>query len=284
MRANRQLAAVLAFGLLTCGSSVNADWVTIQQDYNSYGHLGNAGENCAPTATANSFQYLQNRYGARAGNLVPGAGTDLESARDKLINGWTNAGGVQRAGMGSCGASAKSWWETKAQWVEDFGTGKLKLAGQVHLNGGANPFAGWFDGGYLQDIFPQWDFLWTELAHGEDIELGIRFRDGAHAITLTSLKFDDQNGNAQWDNGEARKLDYLDPNDTSRLIEADLTILNDGSLGFRWDNGNNAARDAYIDLAYTESVPEPGVLALFGLALMFLFVSGMNQRKKESSN
>ena len=279
MKTTKPMAAVLALGLLVGSSIANADWVTIQQNYNLYGHLENAGANCAPTATANSFQYLQNRYGAEAGNLIPGAGTDLASARDKLINGWTNANGVVRAGMGDCGASQKSWWETKAQWIDDFGGPHVKVKGQVKTpNGGPNPFAGWYRGNLLQDIFPQWDFLWSELSHGEDIELGFVIEGGGkHAITLTSLKFDDTNGSGVWDNGEARKLDYLDPNNTSALIEADLTLLaagaGSGALGFRWDNGSNVPANVYIDLAYTESVPEPGTLALIALALAVFTIS-----------
>ena len=274
MISSRRIAALLTLGLLVGASSVSAAWVTIQQDYNLYGHLENKGGNCAPTATANSFQYLQNRYGARAGNLIPGAGTDLASARDKLINGWTNANGDVRAGMGDCGASQKSWWETKALWVQDFGTSHVKIDGQVRVNGGANPFAGWYRGDLLEDIFPQWDFLWSELSHGEDIELGFRFAgNGAHAITLTSLKFDDVNGNNIWNVGEARKLDYLDPNDTSKLFEADLSLLPSGALRFLWDNGVNTARNVFIDLAYTESVPEPGTLLLFAIAMIAVTVA-----------
>lgn len=277
MSPSKRLAmTIMATGLLVTASIGEAAWVTIQQDYNQYGHLENRGGNCAPTATANSFQYLQNRYGDRAGTLVPNPqqaandNTDpLAFVRDMLIGGWTNGNNVQRAGMGDCGASQRSWWETKAQYIDDFGSSHVKVKGQVNI-GQNNTFAGWYRGDALQNIFPQWDWLWGELAHGEDIELGLRFSDGAHAITLTSLKFDDTNGNDMWDVGEARKLDYLDPNDTSRLIEADLTLLASGALGFRWDNGNNGARDAFIDLAYSESVPEPGTLGLLALALLLV--------------
>ncbi|MCC6474843.1 MAG: hypothetical protein IT514_14000 [Burkholderiales bacterium] len=265
-----KIAAALA--LCMTGTWAYADWIGIQLPYNQFGHLENVGGNCAPTATANSFQYLQNRYGAGAGNLIPGAGTDLASARDKLINGWTNAKGEVRAGMGDCGASERSWWETKSYWVTDFGSSHVKVDGQVKLTG-ANPFAGWYWGDVLENVSPTWDFLWREISHGEDIELGIRYAGGAHAITLTSLKFDDTNGNMAWDAGEARKLDYLDPNDTSKLFEADLTYnVTEARLEFVWDNGQkNSNKQSHIALAYTESVPAPGVLLLLALGLSLLW-------------
>ena len=77
------------------------------------------------------------------------------------------------------------------------------------VNEPAPTIATWFKSDLLTTDFPTWDFLLGELIHQEDIELNLIALDNsfAHAVTLTSLMFDDTNNNKEWDAGEARKID-----------------------------------------------------------------------------
>lgn len=241
-----------------------ADPITlgVQLPYDQFGHLMNRGGRCAATATINSFQYLENAYPKVYGdsNLLPGAGNagDLGSSRDALDGGWTHDG-EDRDGMNGCPTDGwERFWEAKVEWIDDFAPGTTDVKGQFRV-GNEDP-SGWKQGDKIENVYPTWEFLLTELAHGEDVE--IAFADpvtggSSHSVTLTSLKWDDMGDkNGKWDDGEPRKIDYLDPNDPSRLIEADLTELGFGALGFRWDNGANPAADVHIYYAFSES-PKP---------------------------
>lgn len=242
--------------LVLFGSTARADWISIQKDYELYGHVSNVDNCCAPTATINSFRYLENKYPhiydtkLTKGNIV--------QSRDLLANGWD-----ERVGMG-CPSSYKSWWEHKVWWIEDNAPNTTVFKGIVNKNP-----AGWHRAEDLAQGLPTWAWLWEELGKCEDVEIGIQWgTDLGHALTLTSLKFDDTNGNQQWDAGEARKIDYLDPNDPSHLTETNLTEGASGQLEFTW-----GTQLVWIDLAYSESpVPEPGVLVILGAGSLTLLL------------
>ena len=91
--------------------------------FDKYGHLMNSGGQCAATSTINSFQFLVNQYPGVYGqtSLIPGAGTDLPSARDKLNSGW-DFNGQHRNGMAGCpgGLNFQGIWEAKGDWLDDF--------------------------------------------------------------------------------------------------------------------------------------------------------------------
>ena len=147
--------------------------------YNDYGHLANAGPRCASTATINSFQFLMNKYPEiRKTNLIPGAGTDLASARGALHDGWKNKNGEQRAGVKpECGQAGfgkhrQFWWEAKAHWVDDFAPGEIALRGMVFTDGLDQPDpTKWVSGDKLVKGALTWDFLWKQISDGEDVEI-----------------------------------------------------------------------------------------------------------------
>lgn len=273
------VAAVLFAGVLIPVFTANAGYIEITLPYAKYGHVYNtdsglAGGNpigyCAPTATANSFVFLENQYPSVYGNsLTPAPEPGDINLRNRLATGWMSPGGTKRTGMynpGSGGSSDKDWWEHKVWYIEDFAPNTTVFSGMIE----ANP-AGWHDAADLIQGSPTWGFLWQEVADAENVEIKINIpgESLAHALTLTSMKFNDANDNHQWDVGEARWIDYLDPNDPSQLFTGAVQPNLAGTrLEFYWDNlGANDPRWVTISGAFSESpVPEPVnvALAIFG--------------------
>ena len=294
----RYLRAVVVAGAciapLSTPAHAQANWVGVQLNYDRFGHLANQGASCAATATANSFRFLENQYPTRYAN-DPLTGGDPATARDRLRDGWTAPGGAQRAGMG-CGPAPRVWWNTKVTYVNDFAPGTTTFGGQFAgsffndalgtTDYGLNLFT---PGGIVQDRPPTFEFLLQELRQGEDIEIAFQAAGGVdHAMTLTSLHFDDQNFNDVWDGNEAATLDYLDPNNPTQLFERPLrrvTKTVNGTdyafLEFDWANGgvNPQANNAFIYLAFTESpVPEPATIVLVATGLLLVVVLGRRAR------
>lgn len=240
--------------------------------YGDYGHLANAGGKCAATATINSFQFLANKYKAiGATKLIPGAGTDLASARDKLDGGW----GAGRPGIGGCpvGGKLKGWWEAKNRWIDDYAPGTITTTGML-IAPGEPAMNTWYKGKQLINGTPSLDFLYTEIKAGEDVELAFDNAAGNdHAITLTGFSFNDKNNDGKPQINESPMITYLDPNNASKLLTGSLvsSALNGGSLGFTWDNGSNPKADVSIYLAFAESpVPEPGPFWVIAPGLLIL--------------
>lgn len=275
----RLLAAVVFMGILSFTAS--AALIQLQLPYPEYGHVYNtdsglAGGNpvpwCAPTATANSFQFLENHYPS----ILPGqplTGGNVIGLRNSLATGWTNSGGIPRPGMivgpNFLFATDQSWWEHKVWWIEDHAPANtIVFGGMIE----SDPST-WYRGGDLIQGSPTWNFLWQEVEDGENVEIKIDTGTSlAHVLTLTSMNFDDLNNNLMWDPNEPRMIDYIDPNNPSQLFWA--TVKNDlaGSrLQFWWNNGGaNEARWVTIEGAYTESIPEPTVFGLLVLGMMTL--------------
>ncbi len=124
----------------------------------------------------------------------------------------------------------------------------------------------WYLGSALTAAAPTWQYLWGEVGDAEDIELKIDTGTStAHAITLTGMKFNDTNGDGQWDNGETADIIYSDPNAPAAAFTAQVTLGVDGRLHFTWN-----AENVSIQGAFCESVPEPSVLSLLVLGLVAL--------------
>lgn len=274
----RLLAAVVFMGVLSFTAS--AALIQLQLPYLEYGHVyntdsGMAGGNpvpwCAPTATANSFQFLEKHYPL----ILPGqplTGGNVIGLRNQLATGWIGADNIQHPGMivSPQGSSDQSWWEHKVWWIEDHvPANTIVFGGMIE----SDPTS-WYRGGDLIQGSPTWNFLWQEVADGEDVEIKIDIGTSvAHVLTLTSMNFDDINNNLVWDPGEARMIDYIDPNNPSQLFQATVSANLVGSrLEFWWNNGgaNLPPRWATIEGAYTESVPEPTVLGLLVLGMLTL--------------
>ena len=257
--------------LLGLGEQARADTIVgTKLDYDDFGHVENDGNRCAATATINSFKYLWTKYPDRYGNtrLLRGgaaSGNDLEAARDALVDGWTNLDGTTRSGMG-CGTDYKSFWETKVHWIEDWAPGTTTFDGMVSITG--DDPTKWYGGSVLENAFPTWAFLWTELHHGEDVELTL-YDDASkkwHAVTLTGLQFKDTDGDGVWDPGEQRGIFWLDPDKPDQFYNSTLQLY-EGRLLLGYNTGGSS-KTVSIRGAYSESpIPEPTTFALLGLGL-----------------
>lgn len=266
---------LIAQALLVIAPLAQSAMVGVQLNYADFGHLENFGSACFATSVANSMRYLENRYPTVYNGAL--TGNDLEAARDRLRDGWTSPGGVNRAGTG-CPGTFQSQWEGKVHYFEDFAPGTTTFAGMIDPRIGTN---GWYRGNLLANALPTFEFLLNELMHGEDVEIGFFKGQLSHAVTLTSLFFDDLNGNLMWDAAtEAAKIDYLDPNHTDQLYQSALTLAG-GFLTFNWNNGgaNAPVNGVQIFMAYAESpAPEPTTLLLLGLALLLLMLRAPARR------
>lgn len=264
------------FLLLLYPSNGMSTLISIQLDYDLFGHVKNTPAGvCAATSVINSFQFLMNRYPTVYGktDLIPGAGTDIVEARDKLDGGWIY-NDTWRPGMGAVAGQLthQRIWESKIWWVEDFAPNTTVFDGMYFMPG--TDLSTWYHGEVLDNAFPTWEFLWVELSHGEDIEIAFD-KPGtslSHQISLTSLKFDDVNDNKKWDAGETRWLDYLDPNNPTKLFEAVLEFNETYKyFMFDWNNGgaNNPVEDVRIFSAMSESpIPEPSTIFLMGFGIL----------------
>lgn len=220
---------------------------------------------CAAVATMNSFVYLENRYPQVYQNQ-PLTGGDPQSATTALASGWgTRAGMYGMDPNDPTSAKDRRIWENKVYWLEDKAPGKTTLAGQYYRS-----TVGWHRGDALQgDTYPTWEFLWSELARCEDVEIAF----DSHCVTLVDLFFNDQDGDGERDPGEATKLGYLDPNpqagNTHPNNQFQITdlLFEGGRLRFEWWQDS---KNWDIEFAFAESpIPEPATLLLVVCSWMF---------------
>jgi hypothetical protein len=261
--------------IIGVASQAVADWQEIVKPWELYGKVWNTSDGtptgnpvgwCAPTATINSFIYLENKYPSiYDGLLTPG--TDLE-ARNAL-----------RDYMGGCaqGATPQQWWEGKVKYIEDYAPGTTVFEGMVYWD----PM-GWYRQEDLVWGYPTWDFMWEQLSKCQDVEIGIYplYEEEGHALTLTSMHFDDTNGNLQWDPMlETAAIDYLDPNNPTQVFWANVGLNTvENRLQFMWYNGGyNPQQTVYIGLAFAESVPEPAAIILLSLSGLMIVLKRRNR-------
>lgn len=253
---------------IVCGGWVDVnlapDYWEHRQQYDTYeGYLRNKTIDghgaCSATSMINSFWYLQNDFPSvytPGHELIPDA--NLGAARDSLHKLIWNPSHGEDAGNMRC------VWEEKIKWFERFdapGVFKGMYAWSIE---------GWYKpAGLTGGKHPTWDWLWKELSHKENVEIFVLSGDPndpnhfGHAVTLTSLHFNDVNDNKVWDEGEERKIDYLDSNAPWKFKVVDLWEHPDGSLGF--NDPDMIGDDVWIFAAFSESVPEPSTMLLLGL-------------------
>jgi len=239
---------------------VTTDYYTIQKPLVEYGHVSqldpgiiNGNAACGPTATINSFIYLQNHYGLTG--LVPGDPIDAvnELGRDMGLT----AGGVTD---------------------DNFVTGKrtyldLYAPGQIYMHGVDDQGAG----GLTMGI-PSWQFIYEELSACEDVEVGFSWvgESSGHWITATSFHFTDNDGDQTIDASETATLDFIDPwggvETPAVELLGTLTMGNDGFLNLTYAGGAaGGGATGRIDIVVSESpVPEP-----LTMVSAFLAVSGL---------
>jgi hypothetical protein len=270
------LLAPLAVAPAARGDQLTADlWTTYGPlyghiDQNSDASNVNANEACGPTATANSFLYLQNRFGIS--NIVAANPYDtiheLETDMDFDKNGVFD----------------NKFVSGKEQYLHDhglyFGANDPRNRVQVEWQAdNVTPDDQFRQGG--AKTAPTAQFLYDQLSRGQDVELGFSWFNsntgqysgaGGHWVTATSINFDTVSMTGA--------VDFFDPWDGVH-IEGNLRMAN-GHMIIDYTGGGagNGAADGgdpdnpgqaasgMVDIVVAESpVPLPSA-AWMGLVLL----------------
>lgn len=237
------------------GSAIAANSYHVQLDTSKFGRIdqanvplnpGGGGQNsCVPTATMNSFTWLQNTNPTLLGTSLTGA-NPTASASDLGNNfmGSTSNGGT----------GANGWLDGKKAWIAAKAPGKVTVGGQSALYTGTNAD--------IAQVTPTWQFFFNALTMGCDVEIGILPNAGGigHALTLTSFHWDDINMDNVIQMTENATIDFIDPanpaNDMVRRIWQDGA----GTLQTNYGGGY------YVALTAIEcAVPTPGAFAVAAL-------------------
>jgi hypothetical protein len=271
--------SLAAVGLLAGGAGrTRAAPIThnIQNPQNLYGHLdqanvplppGGGGENsCVPTAVTNSFTYLQNAFSQVYHNLLTPNGAQAAA---------TDLGANFMGSTSTAGTTGNNWINGTFNYVEAKAPNRTSYDAQFAAYGGALRF--------VQKINPTIGFLVSELAAGEDVEIGVIPLTGGigHALTITGLSWVDTNGNGLLDGIERATLSGVDP--AGGVDFNNLTLFPTDANGFIETNyfmrGMNA--DSTFALALAESpVPEPATVILLGIGAAGLVGYGWLPRKR----
>ena len=228
------------------------------------------GENsCVPTATINSFTWLQNAYPLIYG-LDGGGAPALQGGQGSWQAAAALLAGPQYMNTDlNNGTTLANWISGKVSYLNAFAPGKTIFAGMETLSGVGRPV-------WDQNANPTVNFLLQELQAGEDVELGIYpTSDIGHALTLTGLIWNDADNNGAFNAGDILTLNTIDP--VNPLVNTPLTLNPGNPMTIFGLNYNNYT----LKVALAESpVPEPGTLALTssGLAAL-LFIARRRQGK-----
>jgi len=261
----RQIGRCLVWGgVVMVGLTSQAQPVIYNIDLSGLGY-GNISQNtpgiinganaCVPTATVNSFFFLQNYYGINS--LGPGNGLLTQENATNAVNELGADMGLTN-NIGNNGVSDIGFIAGKLQYLNNHG-----LSNTVSLEYEA------VDVG--QRITPTWQFIYNQLMATQDVEVVFGWYGGSdgHCVTVTSFDFTDNTGRGIIDAGDPATLDFTDPWDGQHYVGT-LT-MNGGSLELSYVGGA-AGTGAWglIDAAVAESpIPEPstlGLLVIGGLA------------------
>jgi len=256
----RQVCRCLVLGgVVMVGFTSQAQPVIYNIDLSGLGY-GNISQNtpgiinganaCVPTATVNSFFFLQNYYGINS--LGPGNGSLTQANATNAINELGADMGLTNNGVTQAGFIAGKW-----QYLSDH-----QLTNQISMEWESVAVGG---------VTPTWQWIYNQLMATQDVEVAFAWFGGSdgHCVTVTSFDFADNNNNHTIDFGELAHLDFTDPWDGQHYVGT-LT-MNGGSLELSYVGGAaGAGAWGLIDAAIAESpIPEPstlGLLVIGGLA------------------
>ena len=257
------LMSVLLIGVLMTCTQAWGTVYTVDKNCAEFGHINQhsldrseddwlGGMACAPTATMNSFIYLQSHYPTIYDNLlVPaGAGQDVIKARELALN-FMNTSQFT-------GTTIYDWAWGKHDFLEQYAPGKTIYHGQTTYNG-------WDMRGrpdWALNSIPSWDFLYNQLFACQDVEIGIWWdaSEIGHALTLCGMSWNDATNSGT--------IDFIDPWDGVCYNDWALALQMDGKLHM-----NYAAHSYYVDLALAESaVPEPSAFLMLGSGFVGILI------------
>ena len=231
--------------------------------------IGASGINsCAPTATMNSFTYLENTYpwDYPHNDLMGGQATWTQAAIQLALNMDTTTANA---------TSLQGWVAGKVGWFTANAPAQIRYAGMgpsFSVNGSfpASTAYSWYHA-----ATPTPAFLLQELQSGEDVEIGIVPAFGvSHVLTLTGIVYHNASGNPNSYGGrDTVTLNTIDPANPG--VNTQL-VLNPGTMTI---SGANPSYGTYsIAVALAES-PVPEGSTTIGLLLMGLTVTGLLHRR-----
>ena len=256
----RQVGCCLALGTaIMVGLTSQAQPVIYNIDLSGLGY-GTISQNtpgiingvnaCVPTATVNSFFFLQTYYGISG--LGPGNGLLTAGNATNAVNELGVDMGLTNNGVTQAGFIAGKW-----QYLSDH-----QLTNQISMEWESVAVGG---------VTPTWQWIYNQLMATQDVEVAFAWFGGSdgHCVTVTSFDFTDNNNNHIIDIGDLAHLDFTDPWDGQHYVGT-LT-MNGGSLELSYVGGAaGAGAWGLIDAAVAESpIPEPstlGLLVIGGLA------------------
>lgn len=233
-----------------------AGFLTRSVIQNGHLNLQAANNQCAPMAVANSLQWLKTSQGV----AVPDTHKVGLKGDDSLVgklDGTMNRDVTSRA-LGS-GLDALPILSGKLDYLKTANLGSLIVKHQGLLGGGDVTSSGLSSKGMGTAIDPQ--FIFDELQHGEDVELGYIGDGVAHFVDVIAAGF---TLGVPWIKYVSDHLQTdVDPTDTKGTGKVDFSYIVGGKLVDEKDAPN-------IAFIITQSVPEPAeyLMLLLGLPLM----------------
>ena len=236
-------------------------------DLSGLGGYGNISQNtdginfgakaCVPTATVNSFFFLQNYYGISG--LGPNDGPLTQANATNAVN---ELGADMKLNGG--GVTDADFISGKLQYLSNHGFANTISLEYQAVDVGLN-------------ITPTWQFIYNQLMATQDVEVAFAWGGAngeGHCVTVTSFDFTDNTGLGKIDAGDPATLDFIDPWDG--LSYVGTLSMNNGSLELSYVGGAAGPDGGWgiIDAAVAESpMPEPstlGLLAIGGLVALRL--------------
>jgi hypothetical protein len=270
---------VMSFLVVTClahtlPAAITYD-IDLDPDNSLYGHLdqndvlagGVGGQNsCAPTATMNSFIYLQNRFSS-----VYGTNDELMGPHDEWVDAAIDLADNFMKTDPVKGTKDANWINGKYDWLETYAPGKTTYAGFDEFTTGNQP---WVTMG-----IPPLMFLIQQLLKGANNELGISpaIAGIGHVLTLTSLHWTDEDMDGIFDDDtEDLSIDGIDPGGGALFEYSLKTIMSDDKSYLGFDGG---PYDGYrIDAALAEvAIPEPASVFIWTLLATTLAVTALRR-------
>ena len=229
----------------------------------------NGAMSCVPTATMNSFVWLQNAYpsiyGVDAFDLpaLQGGQGSWMAAAGLLATNYMNTSALN-------GTTIADWIGGKVAYLNTYAPGKTIFEGMDTLSLQANRLP------WDTNANPTVNFLLAELQAGEDVELGIYPLDNiGHALTLTGLTWNDTDNSLTFNGPDTLTLNTIDPAKPNVNTVVMLTPGNPMTI-------SGGSYDGYkLEVALAESVPEPATWSLVALGIG-AFIANRRRRGRSS--